>query len=177
MNGYADRSPVRKEGYLQRWLPHPLSTLLLMLLWMSLLNSFTLAGWVGALFMGIVIPIYTSHFWPDRPKIRSPLKALVFVVIVMWDVLVANVYVAYLILFRRADRLRSRWVCVPLDLDTPEAISVLAGTITLTPGTVSSDLSADGRAILVHCLDLDDEEQLVHTIKTRYEKRLKAIFP
>ncbi len=46
-----------------------------------------------------------------------------------------------------------RYVTVPLDLTTPEAIAVLAGTITMTPGTVSADLSADGRALLVHCLD------------------------
>ena len=39
---------------------------------------------------------------------------------------------------------------------TPEAIAVLAGTITMTPGTVSADLSADGRALLVHCLDTGD---------------------
>ncbi len=163
--------------HFQRYLPHPLLSILLVMLWIALQNSFSIAVWTGALFLGLVIPIYTANFWPDRPKIRSPMKAFVFALIVAWDILVANVHVALLILFRRSDRLRTRWVTVPIDLASPEAITVLAGTITLTPGTVSSDIAADGRSILVHCLDLENEHDLVHTIKNRYEKRLQAIFP
>ena len=53
---------------------------------------------------------------------------------------------------------------------------MLAGTITMTPGTVSATLSADGRAILVHCLHTDDPDAVRDTIKTRYERRLKEIF-
>ncbi len=164
-------------SYRHRFLPHPLLTVLLILLWVALQNSFTIAVWVGAVFLGVVIPIYTANFWPNRPKVRSPLKGLVFILIVSWDILVANVQVAFLILFRHPDQLRTRWVTVPLDLSGPEAITVLAGTITLTPGTVSSDISVDGHSILVHCLDLVDEEELIRTIKNRYEKRLQAIFP
>ena len=66
---------------------------------------------------------------------------------------------------------------LPLELRSPEAISVLAGTITMTPGTVSCDLSADGRSLLVHCLDAPDAEDAVRAMKDRYEARLKEIFP
>ena len=55
--------------------------------------------------------------------------------------------------------------------------TVLAGTITMTPGTVSCDLSADGRSLLVHCLDAPDAEEAVRQMKVRYEARLKEIFP
>ena len=65
---------------------------------------------------------------------------------------------------------------VPLDLTSPEAITVLAGTITMTPGTVSAMLSADSSAILVHCLHTDDPEGVRDDIKKRYEWRLKEIF-
>jgi len=47
---------------------------------------------------------------------------------------------------------------------------------TSTPGTVSADLSADGRALLVHCLEAPDPEGVVATIKERYERRLREIF-
>jgi multicomponent K+:H+ antiporter subunit E len=99
-----------------------------------------------------------------------------YVAIVLWDIVVANFQVAYLILFRRGDSLRSRFVAVPLDLRTPEAIAALAGTITMTPGTVSADLSGDGRALLVHCLETHDADATVATIKSRYETRLQRIF-
>jgi len=85
--------------------------------------------------------------------------------------------VSRLILFRPTSQLRTRWVTVPLELCSPEAITVLAGTITMTPGTVSCDLSADGRSLLVHCLDAQDAEETVRQMKGRYETRLKEIFP
>ncbi|WP_342027489.1 Na+/H+ antiporter subunit E [Methyloceanibacter methanicus] len=72
--------------------------------------------------------------------------------------------------------MHSHFVTVPLDLKTPEAITALAGTITMTPGTVSASLSADGRALLVHCLETDDPEKTVSDIKSRYESRLQRIF-
>jgi multicomponent K+:H+ antiporter subunit E len=65
---------------------------------------------------------------------------------------------------------------VPLDIRVPEGIATLAGTITMTPGTVSSDLSADGKALLVHGLHVPDEDDTIATIKSRYEARLLEIF-
>jgi len=170
-------SDSQSKSIFERWLPHPLLSILLVLLWVALMNDYTPLVWTGALALGLWIPIYTGNFWPGRPKIRSPLKAVAFVLVVLWDIGVANMHVAYLIVFRRSDRLSSRWVTVPIDLASSEAIAVLMGTITLTPGTVSSDLSSDKRAILIHCLDVRNEDELVRTIKQRYERRLKDIFP
>ena len=79
-------------------------------------------------------------------------------------------------LSKRNRDMRPAFVTVPLDIRAPEAITILAGTITMTPGTVSADLSADGRAILVHCLDTADAEATARDIKARYETRLKEIF-
>jgi len=95
---------------------------------------------------------------------------------VLWDILVANVIVAGLILFRKTESLESKSVVVPLDLTSPEAITTLAGTITMTPGTVTIDLSADAKSLLVHCLHAPDPQSVVDDIKNRYERRLKEIF-
>ena len=94
----------------------------------------------------------------------------------LFDILIANFQVAWLILFRSNRNLRARWLVVPIDLTTPEAITMLAGTISLTPGTVSSDVSADGRFLLVHALDVEDEAAEIGRIKTRYEARLQRVF-
>ena len=88
----------------------------------------------------------------------------------------ANVQVAMIILFKRNEDIRSAWITVPLDLTSPEAITVFAGTITMTPGTVSAMLCADGRAILVHALHVDDPDAARDQMKDRYERRLKEIF-
>jgi multicomponent K+:H+ antiporter subunit E len=52
----------------------------------------------------------------------------------------------------------------------------LASIITMTPGTLSVDLSPDRRHLLVHALHLDDPAALIASVKTRYEQPLIAIF-
>jgi multicomponent K+:H+ antiporter subunit E len=161
---------------LLRIFPHPLLSLVLAVVWVLLLNDFSIGNFVFGLILGVAIAKITSPYWPGRPKIRNPLAIMEYGLVVLWDIVVSNVIVAYLVLFRRSESLRSRFITIPLDLKSPEAIAVLAGTITMTPGTVSSDLSADGRSLLVHCLETDDPESTIATIKSRYESRLMRIF-
>lgn len=161
---------------IRRFLPHPLLTLTLLIVWLMLVNTVSAGHIALGLILGVIIPLLTAPFWPQRPKIRNPITIVSYILVVLYDIVKANIHVAWLVLFVPSAKLRSRFVTVPLDLTTPEAITVLAGTITMTPGTVSADVSADGRALLVHCLDAPDEQAVVDEIKERYEARLKEIF-
>ena len=161
---------------LMRIFPHPLLSLVLAVVWVLLVNDFSVGNFVFGLILGIAIAKITSPYWPGRPKIRNPLAIIEYGLVVLWDIVVSNVQVAYLVLFRRSESLRSRFITIPLDLKSPEAIAVLAGTITMTPCIVSADLSADGHSLLVHCLETDDPEDTVASIKSRYESRLMRIF-
>lgn len=159
-----------------RIFPHPGLTALLIVVWLLLLNSFSVGGLFLAIVFGIVVPIFTQPFWPDRPKLNFGWPILEYVGVVILDIIVANFHVARLILFRRNADFRSRWLVVPLDLRSAEAITTLAGTISLTPGTVSADVAADGRSLLVHSLDVANEADEIARIKTRYEQRLMRVF-
>lgn len=161
---------------LRRLLPHPALSLMLVLVWLGLVNKVTLGNLLLGAFLGLVLPALTGPYWPNRPRLRNPLGIVGYVLIVLWDIIVANVQVAAIILFKRNRNIQSRWICIPLDLTSPEAITVLAGTITLTPGTVSAVLSADGSHLLVHALHADDPDAVRDDIKSRYEARLKEIF-
>jgi multicomponent K+:H+ antiporter subunit E len=161
----------------RRFLPHPRLSLFVTLIWLALVNEISAGAVLMGLALGVLMPILTGPFWPDPPRLRHPLKLLGYCGVVLWDIVVANLQVARLILRVPNDQLRSHYVTVPLALTSPEAITVLAGTITMTPGTVSAELSADGRALLVHGLDVPDPEALVADIKSRYEARLLEIFP
>ncbi|MEO0766339.1 MAG: Na+/H+ antiporter subunit E [Pseudomonadota bacterium] len=158
-------------------IPHPFLSLTLVFVWLVLVNTFTLGNLILGTVIGLVIPMMTAAYWPDRPRIARPLKIAEYVLIVLWDIIVANVQVAMIILFKREPTIRSHWIVIPLELTSAEAITVLAGTITMTPGTVSAMLSADGGCILVHCLDTDDPDTVRDEIKARYESRLLEIFP
>ncbi len=167
---------MKKRDFIKSFLPHPMLMLTLVLMWLLLQNSFSVGGLVMGLILGISIPLLTKNFWPQRPAIKSYSKAVAYFFIVAWDILIANIAVAKLIIFVPVKSLRSCWVVIPLELESAEAKTVLAGTITLTPGTVSADFSADGRSLLVHCLDVPDIKMAVEEMKGRYEARLKEIF-
>lgn len=161
---------------MRRLYPHPILSVTLVLLWFLLVNHLQLGSLVMAVILATLIPLLTARWWPDRPEIRRPLALVGYGILVLWDVLVANFHVARIILFLPADRIRSAWICVPLDLTSPEAISLLAGTITMTPGTLTADIAADGRALLIHALHAPDPDAIRDEIKARYESRLKRIF-
>ena len=160
-----------------RWLlPHPFLTLLLAVVWIILQNEISAGMAVFGLILGILIPWATSVWWPDTPKAFRMGKMVSYSMMVLWDILVANIQVAWIVLTVPNAKLKPAWIVIPLDLKQPEAITVLAGTITLTPGTVSADLSNEGHSLLVHVLHTDDPDAERDTIKARYEARLKEIF-
>lgn len=157
-------------------LPHPLLSAFLALVWVLIANSVSLATVLTGIAAGIVIAKVTSRYWPERPRLRHPLLILEYLGIVVYDIGVSNLQVAYLVLFRRAASLRSQFVTIALELRSPEAIAALAGTITMTPGTLTVDVSPDRRTLRVHCLDAADGMRVASHIKLRYERRLQRIF-
>lgn len=162
---------------LLNWLlPHPLLTLLLAVVWILLQNQLSAGMAVFGLILGIVIPILTSVWWPERPKGFRIWKMFSYSLLVIWDILLANIQVGWIVLTKPNSKLKSAWVIVPIDLRQPEAITVLAGTVTLTPGTISADLSDDGHFLLVHALHAVNPDAVCDEIKDRYERRLKEIF-
>jgi multicomponent K+:H+ antiporter subunit E len=166
----------KRQTLAARLVPHPLLTVTVVIVWLMLLNAVSVGGLLVGIFLGITVPQLTRHFWQQRPRVRHPLKIAEYALVVLWDIVVANLNVAYLVVFKTSRQLRPHFITIPLDIYSPEAITALAGTITMTPGTVTADLSADGRALLVHCLDTDDPDGEVANIKRRYEARLKEIF-
>jgi multicomponent K+:H+ antiporter subunit E len=94
---------------------------------------------------------------------------------VLKDIVTSNVEVAQLILGDES-KIRPGFVWLPLTITDPHGIVALAGIITMTPGTLSADLSSDRRHLLIHAFNLGDEAALIEAIKTRYERPLLEIF-
>jgi multicomponent K+:H+ antiporter subunit E len=156
-----------------RWL-HPVLGPTVALTWLALANSVAPAQLLLALVLGLAVPPLLARFSPPPPRLRAPGVALGLAARVLGDIVVANLQVAVLILGPER-RLRPGFVQVPVDLDVPLARAILAGIITLTPGTLSVDLADDGRTLLVHALDVPDPEALVATIRARYAAPLARI--
>lgn len=159
----------------RRWLPNPALSVAIFVVWLMLARGpaarMILLGAVWA----VAIPWLARALLPTRQPIRSWGTLLAFAPRFLWDLVVANVTVAALAL-NPVRRVRPRWIVIPLDVEHPYGITMLASVISLTPGTVSAELGADRRTLLVHALDLRDGEAEVRRIKERYEAPILRIF-
>lgn len=95
---------------------------------------------------------------------------------VLREILVSGLRVAWEVLTPRT-RSRPGIVRVPLDLERPGQIALLAHLVTLTPGTVTLDVNEDLDAMYVHVMFLDDVEGEVREIKEGLERRVRRVLP
>lgn len=156
------------------FLPQPLLSLILLLTWL-LATGFSPGQILLGAVLALAIPWFTQRFWPQPVRLRRPRVLARLVARVLVDIIYANLNVARLIL-GPATAIRPALVRYPLRLRDEFAITVLANTISLTPGTVTADLSEDRAVLLLHALDIDDPQLLIDAIHTRYEKPLQEIF-
>ncbi|MCU4312647.1 Na+/H+ antiporter subunit E [Acinetobacter variabilis] len=162
------------ESLLQRWFPHPFVSVIVAMSWVMLAHNMEAGTVLMALFLAILIPRMVAPFIDYTPNIRwVPAMRLFWVVV--WDIIVANIKVAILVL-GPTKNLHPKWFRVPLDTEHEEVNTLLAMIITTTPGTVSAGIDQDRGDILVHALSTDDEEAEIETIKQRYEQPLIKIF-
>lgn len=160
---------------MKRLLPAPLLSLTLFVVWLLLANTVEPAHLLLAAVVALVVPRFSERLWPERPRLKKPLTIIRLGAIVLWDIVLSNIEVARRILGPEA-AIRPSFVWVPLALKDPHAVLALAGIITMTPGTLSADLSPDRSHLLVHAFNVDDEVALVAQIKARYEAPLLEIF-
>ena len=158
-----------------RWLPHPLLSAALTVLWILLMNTLSIGSVVFGLLLGWAIPFATKRYWPEHVQIRKPLTLIRYIGTVLLDIFKGSFLVAYRIV-RGPQHLQPAFVTIPLRLRSELGISLLANTISLTPGTVSALLSQDRRRLIVHALHADDPQAIIDEIQQRYETPLLTIF-
>ena len=156
-------------SFQQPWL-----SLILFTTWQLLSDGVSGASVVMGIILAWLIPQITQGFWPERPAFIKSWKMPAYLAIVLKDIVVASFSVSRLILSPRQPR--PIFVCYPLQLEHPLAISILASTISLTPGTVSADVSDDQKTLLIHTLDAGSDQEVIDAIHKRYEKPLMEMF-
>jgi len=166
--------PNQQAAFLS-WLPRPVLSLFLLVVWL-LLNNTTAPGHIllGGI-IALIIPLLTQPLSTSRPRMKQPLLLLKYLLVMLYDIIICNVEVAILIC-GSMNKLTPGIIAVPLDLTDELPITLLANTISLTPGTVSAELSSDHKWLYVHALHLQDEQAAIEQIKTRYEQPLGEIF-
>ena len=160
---------------MRRLIPRPALSVVIFLVWIALNNASSRAHFILALILAVGLPVLTQRFWPERSENIKLLPAIRLFGIVLWDILMASIDVAKLVL-GPLGKIKPAFVEIPLDMQDPFVGTLLASIVSLTPGTVSIDIDRSRWVLQVHALNVDDTEALIHSIKTRYEQPLKEIF-
>lgn len=150
--------------------------LLLALAWMVSTGLFTVANFLAGLVLGYLILLFAQRaLGPSKYFAKVPQVAR-FALFYVWQMILANARVAYDVA-TVTHHMRPGVITVPLDARTDAEITLLANLITLTPGTLSLDLSADRRVLYVHAMYIDNDnvEEARRQIKDGLERRVLEV--
>lgn len=161
---------------LGRIFPYPLLSLALMVMWLLLTSSVATKSIVFGALVGLFVPFALKRLDPPKAKIRNPWAIIRLTGIVLQDIVRSNVAVMLLILGQKRKERVSGFIHVPLDIRDDYALAVLAIILTCTPGTLWVQYDSSRRRLLLHVLDLVDEQEWIDLIKNRYERLLMEIY-
>jgi multicomponent K+:H+ antiporter subunit E len=159
-----------------RLLPFPLLSAGLLAFWLLLNQALSLGhvllGGVAALVGGWAL----AMLQPPKARLRRPSAILRLSLLVLADIIRSNIAVARIVIGVGQRERRSGFVSIPLELRDPYGLAVLACIITSTPGTLWVEFNSARGVLMIHVLDLDDENEWIGMIKSRYERLLLEIF-
>lgn len=139
--------------------------LLLALAWGALTGSFTVVNLLFGFLVGfLVLRITLSNHSGFATYSRKLPKFIAFAGYFLVELVWANLRVAYDVI-TPTHLMRPGVVAVPLDATTNGQITTLANLISLTPGTLSLDVSTDRKVLYIHAMYIDDEQILQASIK------------
>ena len=148
--------------------------LLLALGWAAFSGDFTLVNVLIGFVVGYAI-LYLAQPITGRSRYTTKVPQLIgFMVYYVWLFILANLRIAYDII-RPNFQLRPGVIAIPLEARSDLEIVILANLITLTPGTLSLDVSTDRRFLYIHALYIDDIEKVRREIKQGLEQRLLQV--
>lgn len=161
---------------MSRWLPSPLLSLALFMIWLLLNQTLAPIHLLFAAVLAIVVPLLTLPLRPTKSRLRKPWVLFRLLSWSLLEILRSCYNVSRIILFRKQQDLNSQFIRVPLDLRDPTALAVLSCLINSTPGTVWVEIIPDSHELSLHVFDLHDASWWIDTIKQRYEQPLIEIF-
>jgi multicomponent Na+:H+ antiporter subunit E len=151
-----------------------LANLLLAFTWSALTGEFSAGNLLAGFVLGYGILRFSRRVvGPTRyfHKVRQVSRTFGFFV---WELIAANLRVARDVVLP-LERLRPAVIAIPLDARTDGEITLLACLITLTPGTLSVDVSEDRRTLYIHAMSIRDAEQVRQGIKRGFERRVLEV--
>jgi len=158
------------------WLPHPIVSLMLCVLWLMLNQSLEPAHILLGAVLGIAVPLLIRRLMPfGYPRMRAPVALVRLLSMASVEIVRSCFNVSKIILFADYRNVNSQFIRIPLTIRAPYGLAMLSCLINMTPGTVWVEI-LPGRQLSLHVFDLHDEQWWIDTIKHKYEQPLIEIF-
>ena len=148
--------------------------IMLALSWAALMGEVTALSLAVGFVLGFVILYSVRRLLRPSRYFEKLWQSLRLAGLFAWELVVANLRIAYEVV-TPSHNMRPGVVAIPLDAETDAEITLLANLITLTPGTLSLDVSDDRRVLYIHAMYVDDVEELRRSIKDGFEKRVMEL--
>lgn len=149
--------------------------IILAAIWSALSGQFSPENFISGFVLGYVLLWLLRRALGGESYVNKVPQVVLFIGFFLMEVVRANLRVAWEVL-TPGHNMRPAIVAVPLDLRNPLQITLLAQMITLTPGTLSLDVSSDRRVLYVHSMYVDDIDQFRAGIKNGFERRVAEVF-
>lgn len=150
---------------------------LMALIWAAITGNFTALNLLLGAAVGVGATLLLRHSFGGAPVLRRLRRILSLTVLFLYELNVSAVRVGLIVLtpdLRSA--LRPAIVAFPLTVKSDAEIALLANLITLTPGTLSVDVSDDRSTLYVHVLNLASRERLIADIAGGFERKVQEVF-
>jgi multicomponent Na+:H+ antiporter subunit E len=148
--------------------------LLIGVIWMFLSESYSFASFIVGFVIGAALLYLLNRFIPDSYYFKHVKAILYLVFLFIRELLLANIEVLKWVYKPKLD-FQPGILALPIDVKKNWEITLLANLITLTPGTLSVDVSRDQRYIYIHALDLPDVNETIVSIKESFEKAIREV--
>lgn len=145
--------------------------LVLALTWVAGTAHLTPMNFLVGFVLGYLVLLFSHRVVAQSSYYRKVFDFIRFSFFFLWKVIVANFRVAHDVI-TPTYHMRPGILAIPLDAHTDDEITLLANVVSLTPGTLSLDVSDDRKVLYIHAMFLEDEEELRKEIKDGFERRL-----
>ncbi|ACP26714.1 pH adaption potassium efflux system protein [Sinorhizobium fredii NGR234] len=159
---------------MRAWYPYPLFSIALFLMWLLLNQSVAPGSILVGVLLSTILAWVMVKLQPAQSRLRRLGLMAGFVLTVVADIVRSNVAVAGIILRARRRPANTGFMTVDVDLENENALALLACILTATPGTAWLEYDRRRKSLLLHVLDIENEDLWRRTVK-RYEAGLKEI--
>ena len=151
-----------------------LINILLAIAWIFLTGDLDFTNFLEGILIGFLILWISKYASESSVYINKVPKIIGFIFYFIYELILANIKVAYDIITPK-HRMKPSIIAVPLTVEKDFEITLLANLITLTPGTLSLDVSSDKKVLYIHSMYASDPEDFRKEIKDGFEKKLLEI--